>query len=170
MSCSGRGMFTVTGKDKELIVVGQVVYHNVWVCRDDLLLWRKVGALLELKVTNGSGKRQVAVHSAEIDKAAGRCDSCLFAYGSALATSTWPGDPAKREKFDVAYSAAWVRHTLVLWFMVKGQRLRAALDAQNASRVASVGLQRLALIMWGTWGRVRGTGSDPSPMRRAPTM
>ena len=73
-------MFTVTGKDKELIVVGQVVYHNVWVCRDDLLLWRKVGALLELKVTNGSGKRQVAVHSAEIDKTAGRCDSCLFAY------------------------------------------------------------------------------------------
>lgn len=54
--------------------------------------------------------------------------------------------------------------------MVKRQRLCAALDAQNASRVASICLQTLALIMWGTEGKVRGTESDPSPMRRAPTM
>lgn len=80
MPCRERETLTVAGKDKKLIVVGEVVYHDVWVCRHDLLLWRKVGALLELKVTNGSGKRQVAVHSAEVDKAAGRCDSCLFAY------------------------------------------------------------------------------------------
>ena len=73
-------MRTVAGKDKELIIVGQVVYHDVWVCGHDLLLWCKLGTLLELKVANGSGKRQVAVHSSEINKPTGRGDSCLFAY------------------------------------------------------------------------------------------
>jgi len=54
--------------------------HNVGVCGYDLLFGCQFGTLLELEIANGSGQRQITVHSAKIDKAAGSCDSCLLAY------------------------------------------------------------------------------------------
>lgn len=41
---------------------------NIWEGGDDLLLRRKVGALLELEITNGTGKGEVAVDTAEVNE------------------------------------------------------------------------------------------------------
>lgn len=46
----------------------------------NLLLRGKVGALLELKVTNGSAQGEIAIDSSEIDEATSRTDSCLLAF------------------------------------------------------------------------------------------
>lgn len=46
---------------------------------NDLLLRRKIGTLLELKVANSSAQRKVAVHSAEVDEATGGADASLLA-------------------------------------------------------------------------------------------
>ena len=60
---------TVASYDQELVVVSHLMLGDVGVCCDYLLLRGKFGGLLELKVANGSGQRQVSVHSAEINKA-----------------------------------------------------------------------------------------------------
>jgi len=46
--------------------------------------------------------------------------------------------------------------TFILWFVIKRQRFRTALDAQNTSGVASICLQIDALIMWGEGEGGRG--------------
>lgn len=66
---------------------------------DDLLLRREVCALLELKVTDSSAEREVAVHATEVDEATCSADASLLA--------------------------------LVLGLVVEGERLRAALDAED---------------------------------------
>jgi hypothetical protein len=44
------GCLTITGNDKELVILVDVVYLDVGEGSDDLLLGREVGALLELEV------------------------------------------------------------------------------------------------------------------------
>jgi hypothetical protein len=54
------------------------VNHNVRVGGDDLLLRRQLGALLELKIANCSGKRKVAVDTTEIDESSSSYYPRLF--------------------------------------------------------------------------------------------
>ena len=68
---------------------------------DDLLLRREVFALLELKVTNSSAEREVAVHTTKVDEATCSANASLLA--------------------------------LILGLVVEGERLSAALDAEDRS-------------------------------------
>ena len=70
---------TVTGNNEELVIVAHVMYNDVRVCRHDLLFRCQLGTLLELEIADGPRQREIAVHSAKIDKAAGSRDSRLFA-------------------------------------------------------------------------------------------
>ena len=72
---------TITGDDKEFIVIAQVVNSHIGESGDNLLLRGQFGALLELEVTNGSRESKVAVDTAKVDKAAGGTDTGLFAWG-----------------------------------------------------------------------------------------
>ena len=74
-----RGLLTVTGKHNKLVVVGKVVDSHIGVGGDDLLLRRKIGALLELKVTDGTGQGEVAVDATKVDEATSGANSCLLA-------------------------------------------------------------------------------------------
>lgn len=70
---------TVTSNDQEFVIIGDLVHGDIGECGHNLLLRGKVGALLELKVANGSGERKVAVDAAKVDEAAGCGDSRLLA-------------------------------------------------------------------------------------------
>lgn len=73
-------LLTVTCKHNELVILRKVVDSHVGVSSNDLLLGRKVGALLEFEITDGTGKGEVAVDTTEIDEAAGGANSCLLTY------------------------------------------------------------------------------------------
>ena len=73
------GLLTVTGKHNKLVVVGKVVDSHIGVGGDNLLLRREIGALLELKVTDGTGQGEVAVDATKVDKATSGANSCLLA-------------------------------------------------------------------------------------------
>lgn len=70
---------TVTSNDQELVVVTELVDGDIGESGNNLLLWWKVCALLELKVANGTAQGEVAIDSAKVDEAASRTDACLFA-------------------------------------------------------------------------------------------
>lgn len=55
------------------------MYDDIGVGGNDLLLGRKLGALLELEISDGAGQGEVAVNTAKVDKSAGGRDSCLLA-------------------------------------------------------------------------------------------
>lgn len=69
---------TIASNDQELIFFGDVVLLDVGVGGDNLGLWREVGALLELEVTNGARQGEVAVDTAKVNEAAGSGDSVLL--------------------------------------------------------------------------------------------
>lgn len=50
---------TVTGNDDEFVLVGDVVYEDIRICGDYLLLGRYFVILLELEISNGTGQRKV---------------------------------------------------------------------------------------------------------------
>ena len=50
-------ILTIAGENEELVVVGQIVRLDVREGRHNLRLRRELGALLELKVADGSGER-----------------------------------------------------------------------------------------------------------------
>lgn len=75
----GAEFLTVAGNNKELIVLRDIMSHNIWVCGHNLLFRSKIGALLEFKVTDGTRQCQVAVDSAEVDKSASSTNSGFFA-------------------------------------------------------------------------------------------
>lgn len=72
-------MRTIAGNNKKLVVVGQLVHSHVRVGSHDLLLGRELGALLEFKVTNGTGQSEVAVDTAKVDETARSTNASLFA-------------------------------------------------------------------------------------------
>ena len=78
LSEKGREL-TIARDDKEFIVRRDLVGNNVRERRDDLLLGRKVCALLEFKVAEGARQCQVSVDAAEIHKPAGSTYTRLFA-------------------------------------------------------------------------------------------
>jgi len=52
---------------------------NVRESGDDLLLWRKICAFLELEVTNGSAQGQVAIHATKVDETTCSANAGLLA-------------------------------------------------------------------------------------------
>ena len=70
---------TVASKYEELVIVGQVVDHNIGVCGNDLLLGCQLGALLELKIANSSRESQISVHATKVDETASSSDTSLLA-------------------------------------------------------------------------------------------
>ena len=70
---------TVAGYDEELIVFCDIVYRDIGKSGHNLLLRRKIRALLEFEVANGSTERKVAIDSAEINKATGCTYTCFLA-------------------------------------------------------------------------------------------
>lgn len=61
------------------------MHCHIGVGSDDLLLGGKLGALLELKVTNGAGQGEVTVDTAEVDEATRGTNSGLLACSGELA-------------------------------------------------------------------------------------
>lgn len=70
---------TITSNHQEFIVVRNIVDSDIWVGCNNLLLWGKLGALLELEVSNGSRQSEVAVNTSEVNKPTSSSDSCLLA-------------------------------------------------------------------------------------------
>lgn len=69
---------TITCDNNELIVLGDVVNGHVWEGCHDLLLWGQLGALLKLKVANGAGKCEVAVHATKVNEATSGANSSFL--------------------------------------------------------------------------------------------
>lgn len=72
-------LLTIASYDEKLIVVCDVVCHDVWKSCDYLLLGREIRTLLEFEVANGSGKCKVAIDSTKVDEAASGADTSLLA-------------------------------------------------------------------------------------------
>lgn len=134
-SIEGEGGHTITGNNKEFIVIGQLVHCHIGVGSHDLLFGRQFGTLLELKVTNGTGQSEVAVYTAKVDEAAGGTDTGLLACREKLAShsssdefSVFSCSPAgcNGSKRSLRVRA----QTFILWLVVKGKGLCAALDTQ----------------------------------------
>jgi hypothetical protein len=75
---SGCAELTVTGNNEELIVLVDVMDFDVGERSHYLLLRRKIGALLELEVANGTRQGEVAVDAAKIDEATCSLDTGLL--------------------------------------------------------------------------------------------
>lgn len=70
---------TVTCDDQEFIIICQIMAHHIGESCYYLLLRRKLGALLELKIPYRSGESQVTVDTAKIDKTTGCGNTSLLA-------------------------------------------------------------------------------------------
>ena len=53
-------VLTITRDDEELVVIGQIVYHDIRIRGNNLLLWSQLCALLELEVAEGAGQCKIA--------------------------------------------------------------------------------------------------------------
>lgn len=75
------GMFslTVAGNDEELVIVRDIMGSDIGICSDDLLLRRQLRRLLELKITNSSGEREISVNPSEINKPTSSNNTCFLA-------------------------------------------------------------------------------------------
>lgn len=62
------------------------MHCHIGVGSHDLLFGGQLGALLELKVTDGSGQSEVAVYTAKVDEATGGTDTGLLACREKLAS------------------------------------------------------------------------------------
>ncbi len=51
---------------------------HVWVRSDDLLLWGQLGALLELKIPNGSRQGKIAIDTPKVNKTPSSRNSSLL--------------------------------------------------------------------------------------------
>jgi uncharacterized protein YwbE len=80
-----RKRHTVARNNKELIVICQLVHCHIGVGSHNLLLGGELGALLELKVTDGTGQSEVTVDTAEVDEATRGTNASLLACSEELA-------------------------------------------------------------------------------------
>lgn len=69
---------TIASNDQELVIFADIMDLDVRIGGDYLLLRGKFGALLELKVSDGSRKSEVAVDTTKIDEATGGLDTCFL--------------------------------------------------------------------------------------------
>lgn len=86
-------MDTITSKDQKLIIFAQIVDNHIRVGGDDLLLGGKFGALLEFKVSDGTGQSKVAVDAAEVDKPTGGGNASLLACSNESSVSKLKPEP-----------------------------------------------------------------------------
>jgi len=70
---------TIAGNDQELIILAHLVNGHIGECSDDLLLRRKIGALLELKVADSSAECKIAVHTTKVDETTSGANASLLA-------------------------------------------------------------------------------------------
>lgn len=103
---------TIAGDHQELVIIREVVHHDVGVCGHDLLLGSKLGALLELEVADRSRQGQVAVHPSEVDKATSGGDSCLLAWepkkqGSETHVRSWRSTLGSQESSTPSFWGLW---------------------------------------------------------------
>ena len=73
-------MLTITSHNQELIIIRDIMHSDVWERGDDLLLGGEFCALLKFEITNSSRERKVSIDASEVNKAASRSNSSLFAY------------------------------------------------------------------------------------------
>ena len=73
-----RSCLTIAGNDEKLVIVSGLVHSHIRKGGNNLLFWRQICALLELKVADSSAERKVAIDSAKVDEATGCDDSCLL--------------------------------------------------------------------------------------------
>jgi hypothetical protein len=71
---------TITRDHQELVILVDVVYLDVWERGDYLLLGRKVGALLELKVAYRTREGKVAIDTAKVNEATSCLDTRFLGY------------------------------------------------------------------------------------------
>ena len=69
---------TIARNDEEFVVLGDVMYLDVREGGHDLLLGRKLGALLEFEVSDSSRQSEVTVDAAEIHEASGGLNTRLL--------------------------------------------------------------------------------------------
>jgi hypothetical protein len=115
---------TVACYNEELVVGVDLVYLDIGERGDDLLLRGKIGALLELEVAYRAGESEVAVDAAKVDEASSGLNACLLGW-RVLAQF---------------FTLDWALLTLILRLVVERERLCAALDTQDCTRVTGVGL------------------------------
>lgn len=70
---------TITSNHEELIIICQLVDCHIGVCGDNLLFGRELRALLEFKVTDGTGQGKVAIDTTKVDETAGCSNTSLLA-------------------------------------------------------------------------------------------
>lgn len=76
---------TVASNNQKFIVISQLVDCHIGVGSHDLLLGGELGALLELKVTDGTGQSEVTIDTTEVDEAARGTNASLLACSWELA-------------------------------------------------------------------------------------
>lgn len=86
-----RGLsLTITSNDKELVVVGDLMSDNIGESSNDLLLGRKVGALLELKIADSTRQGEVAIDTTKVDEATGSADASFLACNTSVQSHVFP--------------------------------------------------------------------------------
>lgn len=71
---------TIACNDKKLVIVVNVVLVYVWEGCNNLLLWWKLWALLELEVADCARKCEVAIDAAKVDEATSGGDTSFLGY------------------------------------------------------------------------------------------
>jgi hypothetical protein len=117
-------VLTIACNDQELVILVDVVYLDVRERGDYLLLGWEIGALLELKVTYRTRQGEVAVDAAKVDETT----SCLDARFLGCEMLAWCSDRGAE------------RRAFILRLVVEREGLCSALDSQNSSRIAGIGL------------------------------
>lgn len=69
---------TIASQDEEVFIARDIVGVDFGIGSDDLALLGESRVALELKVADGSGESQVAVHSATFNEASSANDACIF--------------------------------------------------------------------------------------------
>ena len=95
---------------------------NIRECGDDLLLGRKIGALLELEITYCTGQGEIAVYATEVDKASCGLDTCLLGWKVSVQSFLEVRD----------------RLTFVLRLVIERKWLCTTLHAEDSTRVTRV--------------------------------
>ena len=75
-----RAVLTIACDNQEFVIIRKLVSHHIGESSYNLLLRGKLGALLELEVTDGPREREVAVYSTKVNEPAGGRDPSFLAY------------------------------------------------------------------------------------------
>jgi hypothetical protein len=71
---------TITGDDKKLVIIGDLVDDDIGKRDNDLFLWRQSGRHLVPKIANRSGHGKFVIDAAALNETAGRSYSNLLLF------------------------------------------------------------------------------------------